>query len=235
MTVRLVPGTYASPQAALAAAASSDTIRITGGGPYAAQNLTGATAKSNLVWDITENVSIVLAAGGRESSLGFICTPAVATIAKQRARISGGRAVMDDGVIDNIPVRVSANCPTGVLLLAAHLSRNLTLTEWMDVSIEDESRPFERNPAWNIFAPDGPKPPFSADFIAEYRDRQIARNRRITAWVKEQLAELKAQGLRDRIKVLVGGAPVDQVFAAKIGAERIRAISGKKWINWSAC
>lgn len=83
----------------------------------------------------------------------------------------------------------------GVMLLAAHLSRNLTLTEWMDASIEDESRPFERNPKWNIFAPDGPKPPFSADFIAEYRARQIARNRRITAWVKDQLAELKAQGL----------------------------------------
>ncbi|MEA3265241.1 MAG: alpha/beta hydrolase [Pseudomonadota bacterium] len=83
----------------------------------------------------------------------------------------------------------------GVLLLAAHLSRNLTLTEWMDASIEDESRPFDRNPVWNIFAADGPKPPFSADFIAEYRARQIARNRRITAWVKEQLADLKAQGL----------------------------------------
>ncbi|MFN3516589.1 MAG: alpha/beta fold hydrolase [Novosphingobium sp.] len=83
----------------------------------------------------------------------------------------------------------------GVLLLAAHLSRNLTLTEWMDASIEDESRPFERNPQWNIFAPDGPKPPFSADFVAEYRARQIQRNRRITAWVKDQLADLKAQGL----------------------------------------
>lgn len=85
----------------------------------------------------------------------------------------------------------------GVLLLAAHLSRNLTLTEWMDASIEDESRPFARNPKWNIFAPDGPKPPFSADFVAEYRARQIARNRRITAWVKDQLADLKAQGLEN--------------------------------------
>ena len=85
----------------------------------------------------------------------------------------------------------------GVLLLAAHLSRNLTLTERMDASIEDESRPFERNPKWNIFAADGPKPPFSADFVAEYRARQIARNRRITAWVKEQLADLKAKGLED--------------------------------------
>jgi pimeloyl-ACP methyl ester carboxylesterase len=85
----------------------------------------------------------------------------------------------------------------GVLLLAAHLSRNLTLTEWLDASIEDESRPFERNPKWNIFAADGPKPPFSADFIAEYRARQIARNRRITAWVKDELAALKAAGLEN--------------------------------------
>jgi pimeloyl-ACP methyl ester carboxylesterase len=82
----------------------------------------------------------------------------------------------------------------GVLLLAAHLSRNLTLTEWMDASIDDESRPFDRNPQWNIFAPDGPKPPFSDDFIAEYRARQIARNRRITAWVKDELAALKKAG-----------------------------------------
>ena len=83
----------------------------------------------------------------------------------------------------------------GVLLLAAHLSRNLTLTEWLDASIEDEARPFERNPKWNLYAPDGPKPPYSADFIAEYRARQIARNRRITAWVQNELAALKAQGL----------------------------------------
>ncbi|MFM5885656.1 MAG: alpha/beta hydrolase [Novosphingobium sp.] len=83
----------------------------------------------------------------------------------------------------------------GVMLLAAHLSRNLTLTEWIDPSIEDESRPFARNPAWNLYAADGPKPPYSADFLAEYRARQIARNRRITAWVKDQLAELEAQGL----------------------------------------
>ena len=83
----------------------------------------------------------------------------------------------------------------GVLLLAAHLSRNLTLTEWLDASIEDESRPFARNSKWNLYAPDGPKPPYSPDFVAEYRARQIARNRRITAWVQDKLAALKAAGL----------------------------------------
>ncbi len=83
----------------------------------------------------------------------------------------------------------------GVLLLAAHLSRNLTLTEWLDPSIEDESRPFERNSKWNLYAADGPKPPYSEDFVSEYRTRQIARNRRITAWVQDELAALKRQGL----------------------------------------
>ena len=85
----------------------------------------------------------------------------------------------------------------GVMLLAAHLSRNLTLTEWLDPSIEDENRPWDRNPEWNIYGDDGPTPPFSEEFVAEFRKRQIARNRRITAWVKQELAELKAQGLEN--------------------------------------
>lgn len=80
----------------------------------------------------------------------------------------------------------------GVLLLAAHLSRNRTLTEWMDPSITDESRPFDRDPSLNIYAPDGPKAPYSPEFIARYREAQIARNRRITAWVKDQLAQIRA-------------------------------------------
>jgi 5-methyltetrahydrofolate--homocysteine methyltransferase len=37
--------------------------------------------------------------------------------------------------------------------------------------------------------------------------------------MQKVIGELKAQGLRDRVKVLVGGAPVDQAFADKIGAD----------------
>lgn len=33
------------------------------------------------------------------------------------------------------------------------------------------------------------------------------------------VSELKAQGLRDKVKVMVGGAPVDRTFAEKIGAD----------------
>jgi dienelactone hydrolase len=82
----------------------------------------------------------------------------------------------------------------GVMLLAAHLSRNRTLTEWMDPSITDEEHPFERDPALNLYTADGPRPPYTDEFIAAYRAAQIARNRRITAWVEKELAALRMAG-----------------------------------------
>lgn len=80
-----------------------------------------------------------------------------------------------------------------ILLLAAHISRSVTMTEWLDPSILDEDRPFERDRDLNIYAPDCPnQPPYSAEFVTRFRAAQIARNRRITARVKQQLAELRA-------------------------------------------
>lgn len=79
----------------------------------------------------------------------------------------------------------------GIMLLAAHISRAVTLTEWIDPSIEDESRPFDRNPALNIYDPACPaQPPYDHAFVTRFRAAQIARNRRITAWVKDQLAQI---------------------------------------------
>ncbi len=37
--------------------------------------------------------------------------------------------------------------------------------------------------------------------------------------IQKVIGELKAQGLRDKVKVMVGGAPVDRTFAEKIGAD----------------
>ncbi len=37
--------------------------------------------------------------------------------------------------------------------------------------------------------------------------------------MQKAIVELKAQGLRDKVKVVVGGAPVDRTFAEKIGAD----------------
>jgi 5-methyltetrahydrofolate--homocysteine methyltransferase len=37
--------------------------------------------------------------------------------------------------------------------------------------------------------------------------------------MQKVIVEMKAQGLRDKVKVMVGGAPVDRTFAEKIGAD----------------
>jgi pimeloyl-ACP methyl ester carboxylesterase len=79
----------------------------------------------------------------------------------------------------------------GIMLLAAHISRAVTLTEWMDPSILDEAKPFDRDPSLNIYDPANPsQPPYDPAFVDRFRAAQLARNRRITAWVKGQLAAL---------------------------------------------
>jgi pimeloyl-ACP methyl ester carboxylesterase len=92
----------------------------------------------------------------------------------------------------------------GVLLLAAHISRSVTMTEWMDPSILDESRPFERDPSLNINDPACPaQPPYSDAFVHRFREAQIARNRRITTWAQDQLEALKAKGDPDAERCFV--------------------------------
>ena len=44
--------------------------------------------------------------------------------------------------------------------------------------------------------------------------------------IQKVIGELKAQGLRDKVKVMVGGAPVDRPFAEKIGADGYGADAG---------
>jgi pimeloyl-ACP methyl ester carboxylesterase len=79
----------------------------------------------------------------------------------------------------------------GVMLLAAHISRAMTLTEWIDPSILDESRPFQRDPELNIYDPANPdQPPYTSAYVERFRAAQLARNRRITRWVKGQLAAI---------------------------------------------
>jgi pimeloyl-ACP methyl ester carboxylesterase len=83
----------------------------------------------------------------------------------------------------------------GVMLLAAHISRAITLTEWMDPSILDETCPFERATDLNIYDAANPnQAPYSADYTAKFKAAQIARNRRITAWVKDTLEDLRRRG-----------------------------------------
>ena len=73
--------------------------------------------------------------------------------------------------------------------MAAHVSRHGTLTQWIDASITDETDPERRDPALDLYGEDI-KPPYTQAFLERYRTAQIARNRKITAWVKHKLQEL---------------------------------------------
>jgi len=83
-----------------------------------------------------------------------------------------------------------------IMLMAAHVSRSVTLTEWMDASIVDEIDIGKRNAEFNLYDPSNPnRAPYNSAFLARYRAAQIARNRRITDWVKDELAaRIRADG-----------------------------------------
>lgn len=91
-----------------------------------------------------------------------------------------------------------------VVMMAAHISRHGTLTEWIDASITDEDRPFDRDPTLNLYDPANPEqPPYSAEFLERYRAAQAARNRRITARVLATLERLQAEGRPDEERAFV--------------------------------
>ena len=83
----------------------------------------------------------------------------------------------------------------GLMLIAAHSGRSSTLTEWLDPSIVDEARPFERDPELNLYDPRNPnRPPYTQEYLARFRAAQVARNKRITDWA---LVELEAGKRRE--------------------------------------
>lgn len=86
----------------------------------------------------------------------------------------------------------------GVMLLASHRSRHYLLTDFLDASIWNETHPDERNMELNLYDPTNPnQPPYSPEFLARYRAEQVARNRRITTYAKERLADLRSGGQED--------------------------------------
>lgn len=104
----------------------------------------------------------------------------------------------------------------GVVFIAAHLSRAETLTEWLDPSVFDELDPDKRDPVFDIYAPDCPnQAPFSSAFVQEFRARQVARNRNITAFCQDKLAELKRRG----------GAEVERAFVVH------RTMCDVRWLD----
>jgi pimeloyl-ACP methyl ester carboxylesterase len=82
-----------------------------------------------------------------------------------------------------------------IMLLAAHISRAHTLTEWMDASILDESNPESKDPELDLYNLENPnQAPYNQAFIEKYRTAQITRNQKITAWVQEKLNDFKRKG-----------------------------------------
>ena len=97
-------------------------------------------------------------------------------------------AAGDPYVVD--PSRMPA--VDAIMMLAAHVSRHEIFTEWIDPSIHDETRPGDRDPALNLYDPENPnQPPYSPDYVSEFRAAQIARNRRITSWAKDELDKIR--------------------------------------------
>ena len=83
----------------------------------------------------------------------------------------------------------------GIMLIAAHLSRHRTFTEWLDGSVLDENDPENRDPELDIYNPNNTnQPPYSSDFLKKYSEAQIARNRRITSLVKDIFVGYKIAG-----------------------------------------
>ena len=97
----------------------------------------------------------------------------------------------------------------GVILMAAHVSRHCTLTEWLDASILNEQDPDRRDPALDLYG-EAVRPPYDAAFLDRYRAAQEARNRRITAWVKDRLETLRRRGRpNDEFGFVVHGTMAD--------------------------
>jgi pimeloyl-ACP methyl ester carboxylesterase len=87
----------------------------------------------------------------------------------------------------------------GVMQLAAHVSRAITLSEWIDPAIRDELRPEDRDPALDVYAdPAAAAPPFPEAFQATYRAAQRARIARITADCRQRLEDFAKRGLTHR-------------------------------------
>jgi pimeloyl-ACP methyl ester carboxylesterase len=80
----------------------------------------------------------------------------------------------------------------------AHPGRPEVLTAWMDPAVTDENDPLSVDPALDMFDPDH-GPPYPPEFVERYRAAQVARNERITAWVRSELERLQAARAWDRV------------------------------------
>lgn len=97
---------------------------------------------------------------------------------------------------DPIDLKAAQLLPAdAVVLEAAHRSRARCLTDWIDPSVINELDPDQRDPRLDLYAPGlAVQPPYPTDWLQAYRAAQLARVRRITAWVEETMHTLKRRG-----------------------------------------
>lgn len=100
---------------------------------------------------------------------------------------------------DPVDVKGAGLIPADALIFqAAHISRAQLLVENIDPSVRNESDPDDRICEFDIYDPANPnQPPYSADFIAEYRKMQRARIDKTRSWVLDTLERLKAKGTEE--------------------------------------
>ncbi|WP_417593229.1 alpha/beta hydrolase [Parasphingorhabdus sp.] len=103
------------------------------------------------------------------------------------------------------PVDLSGLQPADAIMqMAAHSARARIMTESMDASIRNELNPDDKDPKFDIYdEKNGPRAPYEAGFVEEYRNEQVARNRRITTWAFETLERLKKNGGPDQERCFV--------------------------------
>jgi pimeloyl-ACP methyl ester carboxylesterase len=99
----------------------------------------------------------------------------------------------------------------GVMQLAAHVSRAITLSEWIDPAITDEANPYHRDPELDIYAPNpAHSAPYSEAFQTLYRQKQKARIDAITADVQQRLEDFtKADLTHQEHSFVVHGTMAD--------------------------
>lgn len=81
-----------------------------------------------------------------------------------------------------------------IMLMAPHRSRHHLITDFIDPSILDEFDPSKRDPELDLYGDVSRPLPYDREWLKRYRQAQAARNRRITQWVKEELADLARRG-----------------------------------------
>lgn len=103
--------------------------------------------------------------------------------------------IVDTPAADPVDLKGAGLIPAdAVIFQSAHAGRALHLAEVIDPSVLDEADPDNRDVELDIYDPRNPnRPPYAPEYIARYRAAQLARIRRITAWVKETLATLKSR------------------------------------------